>query len=220
MATILTMDQAIQQVPANTPKVVAIGDVITSDRFNRAGALGDSTTDLFLGGTAKVWSGMHQAANVTRATAGGQLSLAAAGVFSTCVDAGRPDATISMKMVSFSTLMQGGQNSMIEFRKAQANTGDTYRITVGPYFTSMTSASLLLAKRVAGSATTVANLPNIKPGQVLKIDIKGNRIRIYYDEILQADVTDNSITAGNFFGFAGSSNNREWVITDYVVRSN
>ena len=219
MTTIITMDQNITNVPANTPTIQAIGDVLFSDKFNRAGQLGGSAGDLFAGGTARTWGGTAQAANATATTNGGQLTIGAAGVSSECVDMGRPDVTVSMKLLEASTTMGSGQNAMIELRKASANTGDTCRFTLSAYFAG-TGTQLNFYKRVGGSATLIANGPNWKIGETLKIDMKGNRIRVWINEILQMDLTDASLPNGNFFGFATSSNNRPWTITDYVIRGN
>ena len=219
MTTIITMDQNITNVPANTPTIQAIGDVLFSDKFNRAGQLGGSAGDLFAGGTARTWGGTAQAANATATTNGGQLTIGAAGVSSECVDMGRPDVTVSMKLLAASTTMGSGQNAMIELRKASAATGDTYRFTLSAYFAG-TGTQLNFYKRVGGSAALIANGPNWKIGETLKIDMKGNRIRVYINEILQMDLTDASLPNGNFFGFATSSNNRPCTITDYVIRGN
>jgi len=219
MATILTMDQAITNVPASTPTIQALGDVIASDKFNRAGPLQGSQTDSFAGGQPLTWGGLQNSGLVTSTTGGGQLQINAAGVSSLTVDAGRPDAIMSMKLVSGNSAQATGQNAMIEFRKAQANTGDTYRLTLGPY-NAATGAPLSLHKRISGGASLVAESFRWMVGDVLKIDIKGNRIRIYRNDMLQNDVTDNSITTGNFFGFATSSNNKPWIVTDFILRSN
>lgn len=219
MTTIITMDQNITTVPANTPTIQAIGDVLFSDKFNRAGQLGGSAGDLFAGGTARSWGGTAQAANATAVANGGQLTIGAAGVSSECVDMGRPDVTLSMKLLSGVTSIASGQNAMIEMRKASAATGDTLRLTMNSY-NSVVGGRIDLYKRVGGSATIIANGPGWKVGDVLKIDLKGNRIRIYINDLLQNDITDNSILTGNFFGFATSSSNRPWIITDYIVRAN
>ena len=219
MTTIITMDQNITTVPANTPVIQAMGDVLFSDKFNRAGQLGGSAGDLFAGGTARTWSGTAQAANATATTNGGQLTIGAAGISSECVDLGRSDATLSFKMVSLPQNVASGQNQMIEFRKAQANTGDTLRITLDQYSTVF-GCKMNLVKRIGGSASTIANGPYIKAGDVLKVDLKGNRIRVYINDLIQMDITDNSLLTGNFFGFATSSSNRPWVITDYMLRAN
>ena len=223
MALIITADSAIQNVPANTPVITAIGDVLVSDKFNRAGALLGSSTDSFLGGTTKAWSGTGQAANVTETTNGGRLNLAStSGTFSTCVDVGRSDFVITCK-VSDATQTINGQNSMLEFCKAAADTGDTYRIAMGTYALSGATAqmnNMVLAKRVSGSAATLVTLPTYNQGETIKIEKKGNRIRIYFNDVLKADYTDSSPLTGTFCGFAGSSSNRLWRVSDYVIRSN
>lgn len=218
MAIIISADTAIQSVPANTPTITAIGDVLVSDKFNRDAALLGSVTDLFVGGTAKTWAGTGSAAVVTETTNGGRLRLAfGSGTFSTCIDVGRNEFTLTCKVIEATTF--NGQNSMLEFCKAAADTGDTYRITMGEV-SAGNMDNMTLSKRVNGSASTLAFLPTYKVGQTIKIDRKGARIRVYYDDVLKADYTDASPLSGTFCGFAGSSSNRLWRVTDYVIRSN
>lgn len=220
MAIILTADSAIQSVPANTPVITAIGDVLVSDKFNRAGALLGSVTDLFAGGTAKTWSGTGQSANVTETTNGGRVNLAStSGTFSTCIDVGRNDFTLSCKMPE-AVGTQNGNNSMLEFCKTAADTGDTYRVTMGTITSVGRMNNMYLQKRVGGAASILVYLPEYKFNQVIKIDKKGSRIRVYFDDVLVGDYTDASPLAGTFCGFAGSSSNRLWRVTDYVIRSN
>lgn len=221
MAIVLTTDGAIQSVPANTPIITALGDVLISDKFNRAGVLFGSNTDSFAGGTVAQWAGTgdQNNVNVTLTDSGGLLQLASTnGTFSTCVNAGRADLTASLKFL-YAENLTSGQNSMFELRKTAANTGDTYRISFGNY-AAPNVTGVLFSKRVNNAATALANLPNFTLGTIIKVDLKGGRIRIFYNDTLQLDYTDPSPLTGNFFGFAGSSNNRKWQVTDFILRSN
>jgi hypothetical protein len=221
MAIVLTTDGAIQSVPANTPIITAIGDVLVSDKFNRAGVLFGSNTDSFYGGTLAAWAGTADTnnANITKTESGGMLELGSTnGTFSTCVNAGRADLIASMKFL-YAENLSTGQNSMFELRKASASTGDTYRIGFGNYLAPNVTG-VTFSKRVNNAASIIANLPNFTLGTVIKVDMKGGRTRIYYNDILQLDYTDPSPLAGTFFGFAGSSLNRKWQVTDFILRSN
>jgi len=80
--------------------------------------------------------------------------------------------------------------------------------------------NMVLAKRVSGSAATLVSLPTYTQGETIKIEKKGNRIRVYFNDVLKADYTDASPLTGTFCGFAGSSSNRLWRVSDYVIRSN
>lgn len=226
MAIIINTDSAIQNVPASTPTIQALGDIIFSDKFNRKGVLLGSMSDAFAGGTPQAWAGMGDsgAANqcqtftVPPATKPGLVQLYSKTIFSHCVNAGTPNVSASMRVLSAGGLT-AGQNSMIELCKAQANTGDTYRITLGRASTTGIS-ECTLSKRIGTSATELMTIPGFNLGSLIKIDIRNGVINIYYDEILRATYTDPSPLTGTFFGFAGSSNNGNWTVTDYILRKN
>ena len=228
MAILVTSDQKIQNLPANTPVIRGVGDVITSDRFQRDGALNGSTTDNFAGGAAKVWGGLVDGGNATVTKNVFQVSgfpekgyadVLPVGAFSLCLDAGRYNATVSFRLLPGSSANVAGNNSMIELRKAAANTGDTYRITLGPYVNNEYTGCTL-SKRVSGSAAVLSNLPNIPGNAFVKVDMKDGVIKIYYNEILQHTRTELDFLKGNFFGIAGSSSNKQWRITDFILRMN
>jgi len=223
MATIIQTDSAIRSPLASTPKIVAMGDVFISDSFNRAGDLQGSSTDSALGGVPTVWGGTNGNNNKTVTDNGGQLVLASTSLFSQCVNAGRPDVSVSFKLVADTAGRAAGQQSMIEFRKAAADTGDTLRLTLGNYSNASGVAQTFaqLYKRVGGAATALLSQFVIVHGNTIRVDIKGSTLTIYTNDVLLMTypITDNSLLTGTFFGFAGASGNKSFTIKDYMIRS-
>lgn len=221
MATIIQADSAIRSPLASTPKIIALGDIIISDSFNRAGDLQGSNTDSAQGGVPVVWGGTNGNNNKTVTDNGGQLVLASTTLYSQCVNAGRPDQSVSFRLVGDAGGRAAGQQSMIEFRKAAADTGDTLRITLGTYSTAAGYPQTLAQfyKRVGGVATALGSQFSIRHGALMRVDLKGPSIQLYADEVLLLSLTDSSVLNGNFFGFAGASGNKSFTIKDYMIRT-
>lgn len=230
MGTIITLDQAMSAPVAGTPKIGALGQIITSDSFRRyppadgsgASPLYQSFTDVFRGGTPKQWLGTNgsgvggQAAYISTST--GELQFTPKGVTSLCVDAGTPDVSLSVKLTNVGAV-PSGLNQMIDVRKASAETGDCYRVAL--YGGSVNGFTMQLYKRLDGKGTIISTSGNAKAGaqgQTLKIVVKGSSIKVYLDDIIQWDITDESVPAGNFCGFSASSNNVGSTFDDLVIR--
>lgn len=200
------------------PKLSAIGDPITSDSFNRGGAAGtslalmSSETNIYKGGAAKTWGGTNASGVVTQDN---QLRIGANAVSSLCVDAGKPDMMVSFKMVQ-GPASPVGLHSIFDLRKASAATGDCYRLA----FYSAANGTFIMRpyKRVSGAGTIIGDEKVVSNGSMIKVNVKGSTIQVYVDDVLTHTITDTSVAAGKFTGFATSSNNQLWIVSDFVVR--
>lgn len=159
MGTIITLDQAMSSPLANTPTIGSLGQVITSDTFNRDGALFQSMTDVFRGGVPKQWLGTNgtgtggTAASTSANT--GLMSFGPKAVTSLCVDAGTPDVSFAVKLASVGATA-AGLNQMIDVRKSSADTGDCYRVAL--FAGSVSGFTMRLYKRVSGTGTQLSGV--------------------------------------------------------------
>lgn len=200
------------------PNLSAFGDPITSDSFNRGGAPGtnlalmSSMTNVYKGGTPKQWGGTN-AANII--TQDDQLRIGANAVSSLCVDAGKPDMMVSFRMVQ-GPASPAGLNSIFDLRKASAATGDCYRLA----FYSAANNTFIMRpyRRVSGAGVIMGDEKVVNNGSQIKVNLKGSSFKIYVDDVLMYDLTDTNVPAGNFTGFATSSNNQLWIVSEFVVR--
>jgi len=218
MGTIITLDQAMSAPLANTPVIGALGDVITSDSFNRVGDLYQSFTDVYRGGTPKQWLGTNgdAAAGRQAKTDGSRLQWTPQAVTSLCIDGGTADSVLAVKVISVPSIAPG-LNQMIDMRKASAETGDCYRIALA--LGSSREFYMRLYKRVSGTGTQISTTDVIVPNEsTLKFSCIGSNIRVYVDDVIKFDFVDTSVPTGNFVGFSASSNNRTAVFDDLVLR--
>lgn len=227
MALLISINESILSPKPGTPTITGVtpdpgpdpeppvDPVITSDAFERTGALQSSVTDNYLGGQPKTWGGTNGAANTT---AEGQLTLATQGVFSQCVDAGTTDVELSFRLVQ-GPVTVSGFHSMVDLRKETAGTGNVLRMVLHSYDAGTGITKAQLCKRVGGTGTLLGEVFDIEDSQVIRISIKGDQFKAYVNGVLKQTVTDNSVPTGTFFGFSGSSSNRTWKLSEFVLKA-
>ena len=190
-----------------------IRQVILSDSISRpeAGFLVGTQTDSYKGGQVKTWEGN---ANVVTTVVGtdqqGYARSPGTAFHSTTVNAGVSDCSMSLEIVEMPSLTTFAVNATIDFRKAQASTGDCYRLSMRGDGTGGGRGFLHLCKRVGGTVTNIsARDVNVVPGDIVRIDIKGETIEIFVNDILQITQSDSSITTGTFYGFSSATSTTE-----------
>lgn len=180
------------------------------------GVLVGSQTDSFRGGEVKTWAGT---ANTVVTVANGGYARSPGNAFhSTTVDAGTPDASMTIQLVELPTMTSTAVNATLDFRKAAADSGDCYRLAMRGDGNG--AGILRLCKRVGSTIYTIST-PDIavKAGDIVRIVIKGNAIRVFVNGKQYQSVTDTSITAGNFYGFssATSTTANAYAVKDLVI---
>lgn len=190
---------------------------ILSDSFNRTGNLFGSDTDSHAGGETKTWGGTSGNNVTTEEVNGGQVVIASTVVFSHCVDAGSPDVEMEFTLVTGPDAASG-YNSIVDLRKASAATGSCVRMIIHSHDEVTQSSVAQLAYRVGTTGTLLGTTFTIDDGSRVKLRVEGNTFSCFVDEVMvqEADVT--VIPTGNFCGFAGSSGNRPWVVSDLIIR--
>lgn len=187
--------------------------IITSDSFARTGALFGSATDVYAGGEPRTWGGTA-GNNIT--TESGRLTIGSTAVFSQCVDTGTAD--VDLRFV----LIQGpaaaiGVHSIVDLRKATAATGDCLRLVLHSHVDGVTVGQLY--RRVGGSATALGSTFLVPDGALVRLVAKGADFRCDVDGGTVSQVVEEGVMVGTFCGFAGSSGNRPWVVSELSVRA-
>lgn len=181
--------------------------VIISDSIDREadGVLVGSQVDSYKGGQGGTWAGTADAVKTIADTTNGGYARSPGNAFhSTTLDAGTPDASVSVQIAELPTMTSTAVNATMDFRKATAGAGDCYRLAIRGDGNG--GGFLRLCKRVGGTITTIP-APDIavKVGDNVRVVIKNDSINVFVNNRQYHSVTDNSITTGNFYGFSSAT---------------
>lgn len=190
--------------------------LVTSDSFNRTGGLLNSTTDTYVGGDPKVWSGTGGNNVVTSTDDGGKLTIGSTVVYSQCVDVGGTDMELEFRLLQGPDTI-AGFHSMVDLRKASAGTGSCLRMTLQSYAGGVCTAQL--AKREGTTGTLLGSTFTIADGQKVRLRAEGAVFSCYLDDVLVQTVDATPVLSGNFGGFAGSSSNKPWIVSEFMAKS-
>lgn len=182
-----------------------------SDSFARTGEIDGTKIDNLLGGNLN--QGWVNSFKSGADAQNGSLNLSVKAGAAISVNTAIADLVSELTIVSGPANTGTAISTSVDFRKPNGGTGqNTLRIVFAGKVDGKNT--IRLAKRVSGVTTTISPQDGfINDGQVLKIYTKGNVIRVYADDVLIWDLTDDQLLTGTYFGFGTASTNAGMIVS-------